>query len=139
MADLPADSIAVVIPHGQVGHPDSIAILQPDTTAIVTVKILVILSVSIEAEILDYYVFEILAAEERKERRTGRLARYPNILAQRSIELEAVTVSSYESSFQIHNPTCVWLGNGKKYPVSQSKSVGGREGDFLVIPIRIFD
>ena len=77
VAYLPTDTVAVVVPRDHLANRNLLAILHEDTAGVVAVEVFVVTSVAVEREIFDYHTGDVLARQQRKESRGGRLPPEP--------------------------------------------------------------
>src|SRR5262245_45617938 len=98
MADLPAYSVAVIIPSGHSPDGDPVAVLHPDAAGVVAVEIAVVGLGAIERDVLDRDAGDVLTAEQREQAFHLWFTHQPDVLAQSGIELEAIPVAGHQRS-----------------------------------------
>ena len=81
VTDLKADPVAVVVASLDSPQRVSVAVLQEDTAAVVAIEVLGIRTIAIERDVLDGDVRGTFTRQQRKQRRTGWIARKPKVLA----------------------------------------------------------
>ena len=68
MTNLPTDSVAVVLPGGDLTYLNVIDVLKEDTSRIVSVQFFVVGSIPIQRQILDDQVFDLFPGYQREQR-----------------------------------------------------------------------
>src|SRR5262245_20096683 len=96
VADLPADAVAVVVAGRHLAYRDAVAVLEEDASGVVAIQVSFVRLVTVQGEGLDGHVGDVLATEEREESSGGGIAHLPEVLAEGSVELEAVARPSYQ-------------------------------------------
>ena len=139
VANLPTDSVAVVIPGLDIANRVTITVLQKDTAGVISVEQGVVLRVAVEREIFDDHVLREFAGEQGKQGGNLRAARQPEILPQRLAEFEATSRPGDEGRFDDVTPPVVRISRFEADPVADLEPGRVCQSDFLVVPIRIFD
>ena len=92
---------------------------------------------SVEGEVLDAHVRNLLTAEQGKQRGNGGVAAEPEVFPQRAIEPETVAVLGHQGPLADGGAAMVRVAGPQADAVSQAEPFGIDQRDFLVVPVRI--
>ena len=114
-----------------------LAILKEDAAGVIAVEVFVVVPVAVECEVLDDHTGDVLARDQGKEGRGGRLSLEPQVLAQRPVELEPVSRPGHKRSLD-HDLTAVLrVLRSQADAVAEPEPSGVGQGDFLVVPVGV--
>ena len=80
VADLPADAVTIIVVCSQATHLNTVTVLHPDTAAVITVKVCVVLAIAVEGQVFNRNILNVFTTEKRKQRAAGWLSGKPEIL-----------------------------------------------------------
>src|SRR6266849_1135858 len=137
VADLPADTVPVVVPGCYLADGDVRAALQEDATRIVAIEVVILGPVAVECEILDGDVANLVPTHNRKERGSSGFTRQPEVLSWRAVQLKTPAGASNERPLDDRRAAVMGISRPQANAISHLKSLGVHQRDLLIVPVRI--